>query len=148
MTIYSEKLNPPLGLTISTLLLIPGFGLMLGPFNWYLAFSVGIAITIAVNVLLYNFSPSIVISGDQLILGRASIPLSVLANPSQKTGEEAFKARGPELGPDVFFQIRGGIDAVVEVENTDQADPYNRILMSTRQPEQLVSALSSTIKAN
>lgn len=116
MTIYSEKLNPPLGLTISTLLLIPGFGLMLGPFNWYLAFSVGIAITIAVNVLLYNFSPSIVISGDQLILGRASIPLSVLANPSQKTGEEAFKARGPELGPDVFFRSEVGLMQLLKLK--------------------------------
>ena len=148
MTIYSEKLNPPIGLTISTLLLIPGFALMLGPFNWYLAFVIGVAVTIAVNVLLYNFSPSIVVTDTELVLGKAVIPLSVLSNPIAKTGDDAFKARGPELTPDTYFQIRGGIDPVVSVENIDPEDPYNKVLISTRHPENLVDALASAVKAN
>lgn len=148
MMIYSEKLNPPIGLTISTLLLIPGFGLMLGPFNWYLAFVIGVAVTIAVNVLLYNFSPSIVVTDTELVLGKAVIPLSVLRNPVANNGDEAFKARGPELTPDTYFQIRGGIDPVVVVENIDPADPYNKVLMSTRHPDNLVDALASAVKAN
>lgn len=129
-------------------MLIPGFGLMLGPFNWYMAFVIGIAVTIAVNVLLYNFSPSIVVSDKELLLGRAAIPLQVLRNPIPKNGDEAFKARGPELTPDTFFQIRGGIDGVVLMENVDEEDPYKRILVSTRNPEKLVDALAGAIKAN
>ena len=148
MTIYSEKLTPPVGLTISTLLLIPGFGLMLGPFNWYLAFTIGIAITVAVNILLYNFSPSIVVSDTELILGKAAIPLGILRNPIAHSGQEAFLARGPELTPDTFFQIRGGIDGVVVIENVDDQDPFNRILVSTRKPQELEKVLASAIKAN
>lgn len=148
MTIYSEKLNPPIGLTIATLLLIPGFGLMLGPFNWYLAFAIGVAVTIAVNVLLYNFSPSIVVTDNELVLGKAVIPLSVLKNPAAKTGYDAFLARGPDLTPTTYFQIRGGIDPVVVIENLDPQDPYTKVLMSTRNPENLVDALASAVKAN
>ncbi len=148
MTIYSEKLIPPVGLTISTLLLIPGFGLMLGPFNWYLAFAIGVAITIAVNVLLYGFSPSVVVNDRHLIIGKAVIPTEVLANPRAFLGDEAFRARGPDLSPDTFFQIRGGIDAVVVLDNIDPEDSYNKVLISTRDPEGLVEALASTVKAD
>ena len=148
MTIYSEKLNPPIGLTLSTLLLIPGFTLMLGPFNWYLAFVIGIAVTLTVNVLLYGMSPSIVVTDTELVLGRAVIPLAVLANPEHLSGDDAFRARGPELGPDTFFQIRGGIDSVVRLENTDPEDPYKKILISTRDPEGLSKALAGAVKAD
>lgn len=148
MTIYTEKLNPPIGLTLSTLLLIPGFGLMLGPFDWYLAFAVGVFVTIAVNVLMFNFSPSIVVSDKELILGKAVIPLSVLKNPIALRGEEAFRARGPELSPEIYFQIRGGIDGVVVLDNVDPEDPFKKVLMSTRNPEVLAEALLSTIKTN
>ncbi|HEY7796319.1 MAG TPA: DUF3093 domain-containing protein [Microbacteriaceae bacterium] len=148
MTIYSEKLNPPIGLSVSTLLLIPGFGLMLGPINWYLAFVIGVAVTITVNVLLYNFSPSIVVNDKELVLGKAVIPLEVLRNPVAKTGDDAFRARGPELTPDTYFQIRGGIDPVVLVENIDPEDPYRKVLISTRHPDNLVEALASAVKAN
>lgn len=148
MTIYSEKLIPPIGLSVSTLLLIPGFGLMLGPFNWYLAFAIGVAVTIAVNVLLYGFSPSVVVNDKNLILGKATIPTDVLANPRAFSGDEAFRARGPELTPDTFFQIRGGIDAVVVLDNLDEDDPYNKVLMSTRHPENLLQALTSTVKTD
>jgi len=121
---------------------------MLGPFNWYLAFAIGVAVTIVVNVLLYNLSPSVVVSSRELILGKASIPLSVLGNPTAKTGDQAFLARGPELGPEVYFQIRGGIDAVVVADNIDPEDPYKKVLMSTRNPEQLVNALAGAVKTN
>ena len=148
MTIYTEKLNPPIGLTLSTFLLIPGFGLMLGPFDWYLAFAIGVFVTIGVNVLLFNFSPSIVVNDKELILGRAVIPLAVLKNPIALSGEDAFRARGPELSPEIFFQIRGGIDGVVVLENTDPEDPYSKVLMSTRHPQKLAEALFGAIKAN
>ena len=148
MTIYSEKLNPPIGLTLSTLLLIPGFTLMLGPFDWYLAFFIGLAVTLAVNALLYGMSPSISVSDKELVLGRAVIPLSVLTNPVPLSGEDAFRARGPELGPDTFFQIRGGIDSVVRLDNIDPEDPYKKLLISTRDPEGLSKALAGAVKAN
>ena len=148
MTIYSEKLNPPIGLTMATLLLIPGFTLMLGPFNWYLAFFIGIAVTLTVNVLLYGMAPSIVVTEKELVLGRAVIPLSVLANPEPLSVDDAFRARGPELGPDTFFQIIGGIDPVVRLDNLDPEDPYDKILMSTRDPEGLAEALAGAIEAN
>ena len=148
MTIYTEKLNPPIGMTLSTLLLIPGFGLMLGPFDWYLAFAIGAFVTIAVNVLLFNFSPSIVVNDKDLILGKAVIPLNALENPVALSGDDAFRARGPELSPDIYFQIRGGIDGVVVLENVDPEDPYKKLLMSTRNPEELAGALLSAIKAN
>lgn len=148
MTIYSEKVNPPLGLTLSTFLLIPGFTLMLGPFNWYLAFVISIAVTLSVNVLLYGLSPSISVTDSELVLGKAVIPLSVLSNPQPLSGDDAFRARGPELGPDTFFQIRGGIDSVVRVENIDPEDPYKKILISTRDPQGLTQALAGTVKAN
>lgn len=121
---------------------------MLGPINWYLAFVVGVAITITVNALLYNFSPSIVVNDKELILGKAVIPIEILKDPVAKTGDDAFKARGPELTPDTYFQIRGGIDPVVIVENIDPEDPYKRVLISTRHPDSLVEALASAVKAN
>jgi hypothetical protein len=148
MTIYSEKLNPPIGMTLSTLLLIPGFGLMLGPFDWYLAFAIGIFVTIAINVMLFNFSPSIVVNENEIILGKAVIPLAALDNPIALTGDDAFRARGPDLSPEVYFQIRGGIDGVVLLDNTDEDDPYKKLLMSTRRPEELAKTLFRAIKAN
>ncbi len=148
MTIYSEKVYPPVGLTISTLLLIPGFALMLGPYNWYLAFTIGIAVTITANVLLYNFSPVVVVNDDNLILGKATIPLEILRSPKALTGDEAFRARGPFLTPDTFFQIRGGVDGVVLLDNIDSQDDYNKILISTRNPERLAETLASAVKAN
>lgn len=143
MTNYVERVFPPVGLYIATLLLIPAVTLMLGPYNWLVAFIISIIVWLITAAILHFGSPRILISQGMLTLGRASLPTTILHSPVILREREAFAARGPSLTADTYLQIRGGVDAVVKIENSDPEDPYKFLLLSTRNPEQLVAALTS-----
>jgi hypothetical protein len=143
MSNYVERVFPPKGLYVATMLLIPAVTLMLGPYNWFLAFVISVVVWLISISILHFGSPRIVIKDGELILGRAQLPVSILANPVVLTGKEAYAARGPSLTADTYLQIRGGVDAVVKIENKDNQDPYNYLLLSTRRPAELVAALTS-----
>lgn len=143
MANYVERVFPPTGLYVATLLLIPAVTLMLGPYNWLMAFLISVVVWLVAFSILHFGSPKIVIRDGELILGRAQLPVSILKNPQVLTGKDAFNARGPMLSADTYLQIRGGVDAVVKIENSDPADPYNFLLLSSRKPQELVAALTS-----
>lgn len=143
MTKYVERVFPPMGLYIATLLLIPAVTLMLGPYNWLVAFIISVLVWVTTAAVLHFGSPRIEISSGTLILGRASLPVAILHSPVILRDRDAFAARGPNLRADTYLQIRGGVDAVVKIQNSDPEDPYNFVLLSTRKPEELAAAIIS-----
>ncbi|WP_292815041.1 DUF3093 family protein [Microbacterium sp.] len=77
----------------------------------------------------------------ELRAGRAHIDADHLGEPLPLTGDEARQARGPRLDPRSWMLIRGGVEGLVVVPITDEADPVPAWVISTRTPDRLAAAI-------
>lgn len=141
MTRYRERLWPAPWLLVASALVIPASLLVLAP--------ISLAAGVVTAILLYGGcvalfvwgAPTLAVEDGMLRAGRATIPLSMLGEPSVFTGEEASLERGPRLDARAWLLIRGSIDPVVTVPLTDPADPTPYWLLSTRHPRELAAAI-------
>lgn len=142
MTLYREKLWASAWLYLAMALVMPASLLVFLPIN--------VAVGIVVAVVLYGgcvailvlASPTIVVTDDALVAGRASLPLRFVGTATPFREPEATLERGRNLDARAWLLIRGWVGPVVKVENTDPADPTPYWLVSSRKPEELASALS------
>ncbi|MBN9150274.1 MAG: DUF3093 domain-containing protein [Cryobacterium sp.] len=142
MTLYREKLWASAWLYLAMALVMPASLLVFLPIN--------VAVGIVVAVVLYGgcvailvlASPTIVVTDDALVAGRASLPLRFVGTATPFREPEATLERGRNLDARAWLLIRGWVGPVVKVENTDPDDPTPYWLVSSRKPEELASALS------
>lgn len=138
---YRERLAPSIWMLGSVAVLAPMISLTLVPVSSTFALAIGLIATAAVLALLIAASPSVHVTGAVVRVGRAHIDTRWLGEPVSLVGEEAKQARGPGLPASGWHLIRGGIDGVVVVPNTDPADPITTWTISTRTPERLAAAI-------
>ncbi|MFB7250665.1 DUF3093 domain-containing protein [Microbacterium sp. NPDC056234] len=138
---YRERLAPSLWLLVSAAVLAPMVALTLVPLNSTLGLIIGIIVAVAVIGLLVAASPVVSVEAGTLSAGRAHIDVRWLGDPVALTGEEAKQARGPGLAASGWHLIRGGIDGMVVVPNTDPDDPVTQWSISTRTPDRLAAAI-------
>ncbi|MGW1469144.1 DUF3093 domain-containing protein [Streptomyces sp. NPDC002308] len=119
------------------LMLLPLGGLFL------LAGLVGGTAATAVVVSSYG-SVRIRVVADSLVAGEARIPLSALGDAEALDAEEARAWRTYKADARAFMLLRGYIPTAVKVKVTDPADPTPYLYLSTREPEALIAALSTT----
>ncbi len=122
-------------------LLSPMVLLAAAPFGWTLAIALGTVTLLAVLVLASVLSPLIVIDGERLLAGRMSIPLSAVGNVSVIPAEDLRTELGPGLDARAQLMIRGDLKTSVKIEIVDPNDPTPYLVVSTRRPAELVSAL-------
>ncbi|UYO98570.1 DUF3093 domain-containing protein [Microbacterium sp. M28] len=138
---YRERLAPSLWLLVSAAVLAPMVALTLVPLDSALGLVIGIVVAIAVIGLMVAASPVVSVRDGVLTAGRAHIDARWLGDPVALTGDEARQARGPGLTASGWHLIRGGIDGMVIVPNTDPDDPVTQWSISTRTPDRLAAAI-------
>ncbi len=138
---FEERLYPSVGMYLAFSLLSPMVLLAAAPFGWTLAITLGAVTLLAVLVLASVLSPMIVVDGERLLAGRMSIPLAVIGEASVIPAENLRSELGPGLDARAQLMIRGDLKTSVKVEIADPIDPTPYLVVSTRRPEELVSAL-------
>lgn len=138
---YRERLRPATGYFITLILLIPFFLAVTAPINIAIGYVIAPIIFLVVFLISLYSSPIIEVSDGRLTAGRATIDLGYLGSAEVFTGERAAAERGRDLDARAYLCIRGGKIPVVKIENTDQEDPCPYWLVSSRTPNELVSAL-------
>lgn len=138
---YRERLSPSLWLLGGAAVVAPMTALVFVQVDRALSLAVGIAVAIAVVAVLVGLAPVVEVRGTVLRAGRAHIDARHLGAPVALTGEEARAARGRDLDPHGWYLIRGGIDGLVVVPNTDAGDPVTTWTISTRTPDRLAAAI-------
>jgi len=141
-TRYRERLTvPPAWWVLSGLFalsMLLAFGLYLGP-GWGLASA--LASFGAMALVFWRASTLIVVTGDQLLVGRANIQHRYLGGAVALDSGRARARRGPEADARAYLALRPYIDTAVEVAVTDPDDPAPYWLVATRRPRQLAAAL-------
>jgi len=140
---YRERLAPSLWLFLAAALGGPMLTLVFVPAGSAVALIIGIVATLAIIALMVAGSPRVQVGQRMLHAGRARIDASWLGEPEVRTGEDARQARGPGLPARGWHLIRGGIDGVVIVPNTDPADPVPSWTISSRTPDRLAAAIDA-----
>jgi hypothetical protein len=141
MDLYRERLWAAPWLFISTALVIPASILVFAPISMVAGVVVAIVLYLGVVLMLIAGSPTIRVTEDRLIAGRASIPLTVVGDPTAYDGDAATLERGQKLDARAWLLIRGWVKPVVKVPLLDPTDPAPYWLLSTRNPDQLVRVL-------
>jgi len=140
---YRERLWPTPGVYVACLLLIPA-GLFV-----FLPIDMTIGIVAAAILFLGGIgffvltTRTIEVNDRAFVAGRASLPREFVGEAVGYDGLGATFERGPGLDARAYTMFRGGVKAVVRVENTDPNDPTPYWLVSTRRPEELVAALAT-----
>ena len=115
------------------------------PFSASLAYVLAVAVPVGLITFFVARSPRIHLDHEHLSVGRMRVPITALGQAQAFVGEQARFERGPGLSPGTQRLFRGDIDGVVKIAVTDDSDPTDYLLFSTRRGEELVSALSANL---
>lgn len=138
---YRERLSPSLRLLVTVALAGPMVSLVFVPIGATVALAVGAIVSAALVALLVASTPVVSVQGTVLRAGRAHIDVKHLGEPRMLSGEDARQARGPGLPARGWHLIRGGIDGIVVIPNTDADDPVDSWTISSRTPDRLAAAI-------
>ncbi|TVT15872.1 DUF3093 domain-containing protein [Amycolatopsis acidiphila] len=81
------------------------------------------------------------ITGEELLVGNARLPLRFVGEVEVIAKDRKRKALGPELDPAAFVLHRGWVGPIVRVRLTDPDDPTPYWVFSTRKPAAVAELL-------
>ena len=140
--LYRERVWPAPWVLISVALVIPASLLVFLPINPIVGIVTGVVLYAGLVALLVGIgSPTLEVSERGFTAGRATLPAKHIGRAEGFTREDATRERGTGLDARAWLLIRGWVDGVVRVEVADDRDPVPYWLVSTRRPDELVSAL-------
>ena len=144
---YRERLSPSLWLLVTVALAGPMVSLIFVPIGSSVALVAGAAVSALLVIASIALTPVVSVTGSVLRAGRAHIDVRFLGEPIALTDADAQRARGPGLPARGWHLIRGGIDGLVVVPNTDEADPVDSWAISSRTPDRLAAAIRAARSA-
>lgn len=139
--VYRERLSPSLWILVAAAVCGPMAALVFSPIDTTLALVIGAVVGVGIVALLVAGSPVLEVRDGMLRAGRARIPVELLGEPILRSGDEARRARGPELDHRAWHVIRGGIDGVAVFPVEDPDDPTPTWVLSSRTPNRLAAAV-------
>lgn len=142
--IYSEKLWPAVWIWLVAAGIAGAGILVLAPVSMMAGYSAAVVIFALQALFLIMSTPRIEVDGQHLTVGRATISRDFIGQVEGFNGDDAVAQRGTQLNGLAYLCIRGWIGPVVRIEVTDESDPTPYWLTSTRRPEQLVAALTTS----
>lgn len=142
MTIYRERLWASPWVFISSALVIPASLLVFLPINQTVGVIVAILLYVAIVLVLIATSPVVEITAETLSAGRATVPIELIGRVTAYSGDDATLQRGQKLDARAWLLIRGWIAPVVKVELSDPTDPTPYWIISSRNPDAIVTAIS------
>lgn len=124
-------------------MLAVAYGAALGATAGWLITAGGLALATA---LLLITAPTTVVSGSELRVGGATLPLSSIGRVEAVTGERIRELRGPGADGRLFVSLRpwSGTDGVL-VTLDDADDPHPAWLFTSRHPARVVATLAATM---
>ncbi|MDP9999135.1 MULTISPECIES: DUF3093 domain-containing protein [Pseudarthrobacter] len=140
--IFQERLWPNVWMWIIAAGVSSAGILVFAPITWAAGYTAAGVLFVIISVLLVVSTPSIVVTGDTLTVGRATIERRFIGAVETFREKEATAQRGTRLNGLAYLCIRGWIDPVVRIEITDPSDRTPYWLTSTRRPEELAAALT------
>jgi len=138
---YRERLAPSLKILCAAAIIAPMISLVFVRINDVVSLVLGVAAAALLVALLILLAPVVSVSGREVRAGRAHIDVAHLDEAVALTGDDARSARGTRLDPRGWYLIRGGIDGIVLVKNTDPDDPVSSWTISSRTPDRLAAAI-------
>lgn len=141
-TRYSERLWPSVWVWIAVLLVAASGGLVavkVAP-TWASVLVAAVCVAVAAWALVRS-SATVAVLDDQLVAGRATIPVSLLGTIEVLDRPEFTRLRGPDADVRAYLCQRGWIPQGVRAEVVDPHDPTPYWLVSSRQPNRLAAAL-------
>ncbi|MBP2334539.1 hypothetical protein JOF41_000717 [Saccharothrix coeruleofusca] len=100
-----------------------------------------ITVPIALLLLVRLGSLKVEVSGGELRVGEAHVPLELLGEVEVFDAKGKRKAMGPHLDPMAFVAHRGWVGPMVKVELRDPQDPTPYWLFSVRSARRLAEVL-------
>jgi hypothetical protein len=142
---FQERLWPSVGQWTFAFIMTASLGIAYGrAYGMDLGVIVGIAATIVVAIGMIVNVPLIQIDELNFRVGRARLPLQYVGKIQKLDEEQSRRARSTDANSNAYFQLRGGIRNTVIVEVTDAQDPHPYWQISSRKPDELISALNAT----
>lgn len=83
----------------------------------------------------------VAVTDEELLVGKARLPLRFVGEVEVIGKDRKRKALGPELDPAAFVVHRGWVGPIVRVRLTDPDDPTPYWVFSTRKPEAVAELL-------
>jgi hypothetical protein len=143
--VFRERLWPSVGQWVFVLVMTSSLGIAYGrAYDVELGIVVGVAATIVIAIGLVVNTPLIQIDELNFRVGRARLPLQFVGKIQKLDEKQSRRARSTDANSNAHFQLRGGIKNTVIVEVTDPQDPHPYWQVSTRNPDELISALNAT----
>jgi hypothetical protein len=140
--VYRERLWPSPGQWVFVLIMTSSLGIAYGrAYGTDLGIMVGIATTILLVIGLVVNTPLIQIDELNFRVGRARLPLQFVGKIQKLDEQQSRRARSTDANSNAHFQLRGGIKNTVIVEVIDPQDPHPYWQVSTRNPDELITAL-------
>ncbi|HEU4542401.1 MAG TPA: DUF3093 domain-containing protein [Jiangellaceae bacterium] len=102
---------------------------------------------LAAGVLVGYGRAKVAVEPNGLLAGRARLPLWAVGAVEVLDADTARRTRGPDADPRAYLLLRSYVPGAVRVVVNDPADPVPYWYVSTRQPEQLATALRSAVQS-
>jgi hypothetical protein len=147
--VYTETLRVPLRWwAIATMFHASGLlALLVAGVGVWSYVVVGAVVAATIALLLTYGGARIEVTDEELVAGRARIPLRFLARPVALDTAETRDRIGPSADARAYLLVRPYIARSVVVDVTDPRDPAPYWLMSTRHPRTLAAALAAAFPA-
>jgi hypothetical protein len=139
---YHERVLPSIGSFLPVLLVAPTLWLMLLPIAPMVGIFSGLVISVIICIFMIVNSPLIEIREGLLLVNKANISLDVIGDAVTIDKKSAFAERGPNLDSRAFLAIQASAPTMVKIRIIDPADPTPYLLVSSRHPDELISALA------
>ncbi|MCD1285147.1 MULTISPECIES: DUF3093 domain-containing protein [unclassified Brevibacterium] len=141
--VYQEKLRPSIGMWTLIIIGAASTALMVLPV-WKLGIIILPVITFVLLAWwLTSLTITIIVTERQLFVGDAHIDRRFISQAYAYDAEAARQARGTGLDARAFLRLRPWAKLAVRIDIDDASDPTPYWLVSSRNPKEFATALSS-----
>lgn len=103
---------------------------------------VAAVLVVGIGLAVHLGAPRIVLTDEDLRVGRAYIEREYVGAAEALRGAEARAARGPELDGRAFMNFRVSVPDLCRIQIVDPVDPTPYWLTATRHPDELARAIN------
>ncbi|WP_253270456.1 DUF3093 domain-containing protein [Kocuria marina] len=140
---YEEKLTVAWWVWLIVVLVGAAGFVAVAPISIAVGVIVAVVLMVVIGLVLHLGAPSIVVTDQDLRVGRAYIERQYVGEARPLVGAEARAARGPDLDGRAFMNFRVSMPDLCRIEIVDPVDPTPYWLTATRHPERLAEAINA-----
>lgn len=140
---YEERLSVSWWVWLIVLFVGAAGFVAVAPISIAVGVIVGAVLVAVIAVVVHLGTPRIVLTDEDLRVGRAHIERRYVGEAEALRGDDARLARGPALDGRAFMNFRVSIPDLCRISIVDPVDPTPYWLTATRHPEELARAINA-----